>query len=83
MMNEKVISIGTVRELTGLTERQIRYYEEKQLIFPYRSRGGARKFSFEDVERLKVIHTKMKDGFRTYDLRRSAANLLKFDSGRS
>lgn len=29
----KVISIGTVSELTGLSERQIRYYEERKLIF--------------------------------------------------
>ncbi|MBB6673620.1 MerR family transcriptional regulator [Cohnella nanjingensis] len=82
-MHEKVMNIGTVRELTGLSERQIRYYEEKQLIFPRRSKGGARKFSFEDVERLKEIHMKMKDGFRTFDLRKSAAGTLKLDSGRS
>lgn len=29
----KVISIGTVSELTGLSERQIRYYEERKLVF--------------------------------------------------
>jgi DNA-binding transcriptional MerR regulator len=70
-MSKKVISIGTVRELTGLTERQIRYYEDKQLIFPERTPGGARKFSFEDVEQLKEIQKKMKDGFHTFELRKS------------
>ncbi|WP_028612149.1 MerR family transcriptional regulator [Paenibacillus harenae] len=70
-MSKKVISIGMVREMTGLTERQIRYYEDKRLIFPARSPGGARKFSFEDVEHLKEIQQKMKDGFHTFELRKS------------
>ncbi|MBD2867759.1 MerR family transcriptional regulator [Paenibacillus arenilitoris] len=72
-MSQKVMSIGTVRDLTGLTERQIRYYEDRELVFPERSPGGARKFSFEDVERLKEIHMKMKDGFHTFELRKSIA----------
>ncbi|MCA0757426.1 MerR family transcriptional regulator [Paenibacillus sp. N4] len=72
-MSQKVMSIGIVRELTGLTERQIRYYEDKQLVFPGRSPGGARKFSFEDVEQLKEIHSKMKDGFHTFELRKTIA----------
>lgn len=70
-MSLKVMSIGTVKELTGLTERQIRYYEDRQLVFPERSNGGARKFSFEDVELLKEINRKLKDGFHTFELRKS------------
>lgn len=72
-MSIKVMSIGTVRELTGLTDRQIRYYEEKQLIFPDRTRGGVRKFSFEDVDTLKGIHMKLQDGFHTFELRKTLA----------
>lgn len=64
------MSIGTVCDLTGLTERQIRYYEEKQLIFPIRTKGGARKFSFEDVERLKEINERLRDGYHTFELRK-------------
>ncbi|WP_308636263.1 MerR family transcriptional regulator [Paenibacillus silvisoli] len=70
-MEEKVMSIGTVCDLTGLTERQIRYYEEKKLIFPVRSKGGARKYSFEDVERVKEINGKLRDGFHTFELRKA------------
>lgn len=64
------MSIGTVCDLTGLTERQIRYYEEKQLIFPIRTKGGARKFSFEDVEKLKEINERLRDGYNTFELRK-------------
>ena len=43
--DRKVITIGMVSELTGLSDRQIRYYEERKLIFPGRSRGGTRIYS--------------------------------------
>ncbi|MFC4776835.1 MerR family transcriptional regulator [Paenibacillus sp. GCM10023252] len=69
-MTNKVITIGTVKELTGLTERQIRYYEERELVFPHRSKGRARKYSLEDVELIKDIHMKLKDGYHTFELRK-------------
>ncbi|MFC4322181.1 MerR family transcriptional regulator [Litchfieldia salsa] len=69
-IHKKVISIGTVCELTGLSERQIRYYEERELIFPKRSNKGNRKYSFSDVEALMDIANKMEDGLQTSDLRK-------------
>ncbi|MCI1857137.1 MAG: MerR family transcriptional regulator [Sporolactobacillus sp.] len=67
---KKVISIGTVCELTGLSERQIRYYEKRKLIFPERSERGNRKYSFADVETLMDIANKMEDGMQTSELRK-------------
>lgn len=67
---KKVISIGVVSELTGLSERQIRYYEERKLITPERSKGGTRKYSFDDVETLIDIANKMGDGLHTYEIRK-------------
>jgi MerR family transcriptional regulator, global nitrogen regulator len=54
---KKAISIGIVSELTKLSQRQIRYYEERKLIFPDRSKG-IRKYSFADVEQLMEIADK-------------------------
>lgn len=68
--DKKVITIGVVRDLTGLSERQIRYYEERKLIFPERSSGGSRKFSFSDVELLMEIANKIEDGIQTHDIRK-------------
>ncbi|MCT2537761.1 MerR family transcriptional regulator [Aquibacillus koreensis] len=65
----KVITIGVVSELTGLTERQIRYYEERKLIFPERSPKGNRKYSFADVEQLIEIANKREEGVQTYEIR--------------
>lgn len=68
--HKKVITIGIVSELTGLSERQIRYYEERRLINPERTRGGTRKFSFVDVEKLVEIANQMEDGLQTAEIRR-------------
>ncbi|RCW76793.1 MerR family transcriptional regulator [Saliterribacillus persicus] len=65
----KVITIGVVSELTGLSERQIRYYEERKLIFPERAPKGNRKYSFADVEQLIDIANKREEGVQTYEIR--------------
>jgi DNA-binding transcriptional MerR regulator len=67
---KKVITIGTVSELTGLSERQIRYYEERKLISPERTKGGTRKYSFDDVEKLVLISEKMDKGMGTFEIRK-------------
>ncbi|APH05582.1 MerR family transcriptional regulator [Bacillus weihaiensis] len=66
--DKKVISIGTVSELTGLTLRQIRYYEERKLIAPYRNESGTRKYSFTDIETLMDIADKREDGVQTTEI---------------
>ncbi|AZB43034.1 MerR family transcriptional regulator [Bacillus sp. FJAT-42376] len=47
--------IGIVMQLTELSARQIRYYEEHELIFPARTEGNRRLFSFNDVDQLLEI----------------------------
>ncbi|WP_169802756.1 MerR family transcriptional regulator [Neobacillus soli] len=47
--------IGTVMQLTELTARQIRYYEEHQLISPARTEGNRRLFCLNDIDRLLEI----------------------------
>jgi MerR family glutamine synthetase transcriptional repressor len=42
-------------QLTELTARQIRYYEEHQLISPARTDGNRRTFSLNDIDRLLEI----------------------------
>ncbi|HWL23511.1 MAG TPA: MerR family transcriptional regulator [Ureibacillus sp.] len=67
---KKVISIGVVCELTGLSERQIRYYESRKLIFPERSKTGLRKYSFQDIETLIEIANLLEDGVWTNEIRK-------------
>ena len=66
----KVMTIGIVTELTGLTQRQIRYYEERNLIFPERTSTGIRKYSFSDIEKLMEIAEKVEEGVQTDEIRK-------------
>lgn len=50
-----LFSIRIVNDLTGLTPRQIRYYESHGFVTPARSEGNQRLFSFADVDRLLDI----------------------------
>ena len=48
--------IGEVAERTGVTQRTLRFYEEKELLRPpERMDGGFRLYSDEDVERIEYI----------------------------
>ncbi|WP_226034862.1 MerR family transcriptional regulator [Aquibacillus saliphilus] len=57
-----LFSIGIVKSLTNLTARQIRYYEEHNLIHPARTNGNQRLFSFNDVDRLLEIKELIEKG---------------------
>jgi len=60
--NMALFPIGIVMKLTDLTARQIRYYEQHELIMPARTSGNQRMFSFNDVERLLEIKSLIEKG---------------------
>jgi len=60
--NMALFPIGIVMKLTDLTARQIRYYEQHELIQPARTAGNQRLFSFNDVERLLEIKSLIEKG---------------------
>ncbi len=78
-----LFSIGTVEKLTGLTARQIRYYEQHELISPARTEGKQRLFSFVDVERLMLIRQWIDEGNNIAGVKRNFANAerhaMRFD----
>ncbi len=54
--NEAYLQIGEVAERTGVTQRTLRFYEEKGLLRPpSRMDGGFRLYSEEDVKRVEMI----------------------------
>ncbi|CCQ96359.1 transcriptional regulator (nitrogen metabolism) [[Clostridium] ultunense Esp] len=59
---QPLFPIGIVTQLTQLSARQIRYYEEQELITPQRNKGKQRLFSFNDVERLLEIKSLIDQG---------------------
>ncbi|MDZ7727935.1 MAG: MerR family transcriptional regulator [Dehalococcoidia bacterium] len=65
------LQIGEAAERCGLTQRTLRYYEEKGLLMPpTRMDGGFRLYSGEDLERVERIK-QLKDllGFSLADIK--------------
>jgi DNA-binding transcriptional MerR regulator len=69
--DDAFLQIGEAAERASLTQRTLRYYEEKGLLKPpSRMEGGFRLYSTEDVERLERIK-ELKDllGFSLADIK--------------
>ncbi|MDN4073347.1 MULTISPECIES: MerR family transcriptional regulator [Fictibacillus] len=81
--NQPLFPISIVMKLTELSARQIRYYEEHELIHPARTDGNRRMFSFNDVDKLLEIKSLIEQGVnlagikRVFELNQQAVNLLK------
>ena len=72
-----LLPISMVMQLTELTARQIRYYEEHKLIVPARSEGNRRMFSLDDVDALLEIRELLDQGInmagikKVFDMRKN------------
>ncbi|MFZ5923749.1 MAG: MerR family transcriptional regulator [Bacillota bacterium] len=64
-------AVGTVRQLTGLTDRQIRYYGERGLVVPARSRGNQRLYSQTDVDALEEVKRLLAEGRRIGEVKKA------------
>ena len=51
----RLFSISHVAELTGVGVQSLRQYEARGLVTPMRSEGGTRRFSREDIARLRRV----------------------------
>ena len=73
-----LLPISMVMQLTELTARQIRYYEEHELITPARSEGNRRMFSLDDVDALLEIRELLDQGInmagikKVFDMRNTS-----------
>lgn len=57
-----VYGISVAAELSGLAVSSLRLYEAHGLVEPSRTPGGTRRYSVNDVDRLRSIGTLMDDG---------------------
>lgn len=65
-----VFPIGTVMKLTDLSARQIRYYEEQELIHPERNEGNRRMYSLKDIDTLLEIKDYLSEGLNMAGIKR-------------
>jgi MerR family transcriptional regulator, heat shock protein HspR len=62
--------ISVAAELAGMHPQTLRIYERKGLIDPYRTPGGTRRYSQEDIERLQLIQELTSEGLNLEGVRR-------------
>ncbi len=75
-MNEQskaVFVISVAAELSGMHPQTLRIYERKGLIDPFRTPGGTRRYSREDIERLELIQDLTSQGLNLEGVRRVLA----------
>ena len=74
------MKINQVEELTGVTKKNIRFYEEQKLISPQRNpANGYREYSMEDVKQLSRIKLLRKLGIPIESIRKMESGEMKLD----
>ncbi|WP_435112054.1 MerR family transcriptional regulator [Nocardiopsis synnemataformans] len=62
---EETIRIGELARRTGVSQRLLRYYEERGLLLPERRPSGYREYDDADVGRVRRIRTLLAAGLST------------------
>lgn len=76
-----VFVISVAAELAGMHPQTLRIYERKGLIDPYRTPGGTRRYSQDDIDRLALIQEMTEQGLnlagvhKVMELQRQVAHL--------
>jgi len=65
-----VYVISVAAELSGMHPQTLRIYERRELIKPYRTPGGTRRYSQADIERLALISELTEQGLNLEGVRR-------------
>ena len=63
--DDALYSMAVVEALTGLTRRQVRYYEAQGLVHPARTTGRHRLFSTDNLDELLLIKELKEQGYHT------------------
>ena len=68
-----VFVISVAAELSGMHPQTLRIYERKGLVDPYRTPGGTRRYSHENIARLLLIQELTSQGLNLEGVRRVLA----------
>ena len=60
---DRLLTIGQAAEAAGLTPTTLRHYDEIDLVTPTTRRSGQRRYTEQDVRRLRVVNRCRQAGF--------------------
>jgi DNA-binding transcriptional MerR regulator len=89
LLKRLVVGIGEVSEISGVPQRQLRYWEDKGIISPVEPGSGVRRYDYPTVKRILVIKELVDDGYtldaaaRKVDERMERLNRAFGELGRS
>lgn len=64
LLGRLVVGIGEVSDITGVPQRQLRYWEEKGIIQSSKEGEGAtRKYDYLNIKKILLVKELMEDGF--------------------
>lgn len=64
LLGKLVVGIGEVSDITGVPQRQIRYWEEKNIIQSCKEgEGSTRKYNYLNIKKILLVKELMDDGF--------------------
>lgn len=64
LLGKLVVGIGEVSDITGVPQRQIRYWEEKGIIRSTKEgEGTTRKYDYLNIKKILLVKELMDDGF--------------------
>jgi DNA-binding transcriptional MerR regulator len=78
--HDAVYIISVAAELVGMHPQTLRVYERRGLVDPYRTPGGTRRYSQDDLSRLLLIQELSKEGVNLEGIRQILA--LQRDNAR-
>lgn len=74
-MTNRGLSIGQISDRTGLAPSAIRYYEDENLVAPFRNAGGQRRYDRADIRRLSFVMIAQQLGFSIKQIKDALASL--------
>lgn len=71
--DKALYGISVAAELTGVDPQMLRTYEARGLLEPWRTEGGTRRYSGQDLERIGEITTLLDEGLNLAGIARVLA----------
>lgn len=64
LLGKLVVGIGEVSDITGVPQRQLRYWEEKGIIQSVKEgEGSTRRYNYLNVKKILLIKELLEDGY--------------------
>lgn len=64
LVSKLLVSIGDVSDVTGIPQRKLRYWEDKNIIKSSEQKDGAtRKFDYVNIKKILLIKELLDEGF--------------------